>query len=337
MDELNSSQRPARRLPSLSSLRAFEAAAAHLSFQRAAAELAVTPTAISHQVRGLESALGQPLFRRLARQLALTPAGLRLFQAVREGFDTIAAGVSALRTRSIADTVTLTTNTAFAARWVLPRMAAFRAACPGIELRLHASESVADLARGDADLAIRSGGGHWPGLTTAELMPERYAPVCSPLLGLKRVQDLPKHRLIHFDWQPQARAPALWSRWFEAAGRAAPKASTARTAAGTPGLSFSDESHAMLATLAGHGVGLLSLTLAAQELRSGALLQPFGPALDTGSYFLATAAGREREPAIRAVWQWVMAQAAQDLTDRSAAPRGRSAADTGGKPSRSRR
>ncbi|MBA2722921.1 MAG: LysR family transcriptional regulator [Methylibium sp.] len=331
MDELNSSERRPRRLPSLSSLRAFEAAAAHLGFQRAAAELAVTPTAISHQVRGLESALGQPLFRRLPRQLALTPAGLRLFHAVREGFDTIEAGVSALRTPAAADTVTLTTNTAFAARWVLPRMVAFRAACPGIELRLHASESVADLARGDADLAIRSGGGPWPGLTTAELMPERYAPVCSPLLGLKRVQDLPKHRLIHFDWQPQARAPALWSRWFEAAGIAAPKA---RTAAGTPGLSFSDESHAMLATLAGHGVGLLSLTLAAQELRSGALLQPFGPALDTGSYFLATASGREREPAIRAVWQWVVAQATQDLTDRSATPRGGSAVDKGEKPGR---
>ncbi|MBA3597265.1 MAG: LysR family transcriptional regulator [Methylibium sp.] len=334
MDELNSPERRPRRMPSLSSLRAFEAAAAHLSFQRAASELAVTPTAISHQVRGLESALGQPLFRRLVRRLALTPAGLRLFHAVREGFDTIEAGVIALRAPAAADTVTLTTNTAFAARWVLPRMAAFRAACPGIELRLHASESVADLVRGDADLAIRSGSGPWPGLTTAELMPERYAPVCSPLLGLKWVRDLPKHRLIHFDWQPQARAPALWSRWFEEAGLAAPKA---RTTARTPGISFSDESHAMLATLAGHGVALLSLTLTAQELRSGALLQPFGPVLDTGSYFLATAAGREREPAIRAVWQWVMAQAAQDLTDRSAAPGGRSAAGTGAKPSNSRR
>lgn len=329
MDELRSPERRPRRLPPLSSLRAFEAAAAHLSFQRAAGELAVTPTAISHQVRGLESALGQPLFRRLARRLELTPAGLRLFHAVREGFDTLQAGVSALRTRAAADTVTLTTNTAFAARWVLPRMAAFRAACPGIELRLHASEAVADLVRGEADLAIRSGSGPWPGVTTAELMPERYAPVCSPLLGLKRVQDLPKHRLIHFDWQPQARAPALWTRWFEEAGLAAPKArATARTA----GLSFSDESHAMLATLAGHGVGLLSLTLAAQELRSGALLQPFGPVLDTGSYFLATASGREREPAIRAVWQWVLAQAMQDRAERGAAPRRGPAAQGDAKP-----
>ena len=305
MDELNSPVRRARRLPPLSSLRAFEAAAAHLSFQRAAAELSVTPTAISHQVRGLESSLGQPLFRRLTRQLALTPAGLRLFHALREGFDTLEAGVHALRERS-AGTVTLTTNTAFAAKWVLPRMAAFRAACPGIELRLHASDVLVDLARGDADLAIRSGIGGWPGLVATELMAERYAPVCSPLLGLKRVQDLPKHRLIHCEWQPWAHAPAIWPRWFEEAGIAAGKSRTTRAASG---LAFSDETHAVYATLAGHGVALLSLTLCAQELKSGALLQPFGPVLATGSYFLTAAEGREREPAIRAVWQWIAGQA----------------------------
>ncbi|MEJ7687086.1 MAG: LysR substrate-binding domain-containing protein [Variovorax sp.] len=289
----------------MSALRAFEAAAAHLSFQRAASELSVTPTAISHQVRGLESALGQPLFRRLTRQLALTPAGLRLFQSLREAFDAAQAGVNALRAGAAGETVTLTTNTAFAAKWLLPRMAAFRAACPGIELRLHASDTVADLARGDADLAIRSGSGGWPGLTATRLMSERYAPMCSPLLGLKRVRDLAKYRLIHCDWQPHARAPAVWPRWFQEAGIAPRKASAKGPGSG---LSFSDETHAMLAALGGHGVALLSLTLAAEELRSGALLQPFGPALDTGSYFLTAAAGREREPAIRTVWQWIAAQ-----------------------------
>jgi len=306
MNELISPVRAPRRLPPLSALRAFEAAAAHLSFQRAAAELSVTPTAISHQVRGLESTLGQPLFRRLTRQLALTPAGLRLFDALREGFDTMEAGVHALRARGANDTVTLTANTAFAAKWVLPRMAAFRSALPGVALRLHASDLLVDLARGEADLAIRSGSGGWPGLVTAELMPERYAPVCSPRLGLKRVQDLAKHRLIHCDWQPQASAPAVWSRWFKEAGIAKTRA---RTKSAATDLSFSDETHALLAALAGHGVALLSLTLSAEELRSGALLQPFGPALDTGSYFLATVQGREREPAIRAVWQWIAAQA----------------------------
>jgi len=120
------------------------------------------------------------------------------------------------------------------------------------------------------------------------------------------VSDLPKHQLIHADWQPGAAAPATWPRWFREAGIAPPRGRSMKAA----GLSFSDETHAILAALAGHGVALLSLTLAAEELRSGALVQPFGPALDTGSYFLATAQGRENEPAIRGVWDWIASQAA---------------------------
>jgi LysR family glycine cleavage system transcriptional activator len=205
MQEIGSSVRPPRRLPPLLSLRAFEAAAAHLSLQRAAVELSVTPSAISHQVRALEDTLGQPLFRRLTRQLALTPAGQRLFDDLRMGFDALEAGIDRLRRPAASQSVTLTTNTAFAARWVLPRMTAFRKACPGIELRLHAGDTLVDLARGDADIAVRSGNGNWPGLVSSELMPERYAPLCSPMLGLRRKSDLPKHQLIHCDWQPNAR------------------------------------------------------------------------------------------------------------------------------------
>jgi len=304
-NEIGSPVRRPRRLPPLLSLRAFEAAAAHLSFQRAAHELSVTPSAISHQVRALEEALGRPLFRRLTRQLALTSAGQRLFDDLRAGFDALEAGVERLRQPASLQSVTLTTNTAFAARWVLPRMAGFRKACPGIELRLHASDTLVDLARGDADIAVRSGSGKWPGLAVSELMPEQYAPLCSPMLGLKRVSDLAKHQLIHADWQPGASAPATWSRWFRETGIALPRGRSMKAA----GLSFSDETHAILAALAGHGVAMLSLTLATEELRSGALVQPFGPALDTGSYFLAVASGREDEAAIRAVWKWIASQA----------------------------
>ncbi|WP_429610201.1 LysR family transcriptional regulator [Variovorax sp. W2I14] len=243
MQEIGSSVRPPRRLPPLLSLRAFEAAAAHLSFQRAAVELSVTPSAISHQVRALEDTLGQPLFRRLTRQLALTPAGQRLFDDLRMGFDALEAGIDRLRRPAASQSVTLTTNTAFAARWVLPRMTVFRKACPGIELRLHAGDTLVDLARGDADIAVRSGNGNWPGLVSSELMPERYAPLCSPMLGLRRKGDLPKHQLIHCDWQPNALAPALWSRWFREADIAQPRGRSAKAA----GLSFSDETHAMLA------------------------------------------------------------------------------------------
>ena len=307
MNESVSSIRRPRRLPPLAALRAFEAAAAHLSFQKAAGELSVTPTAISHQVRGLEDTLGQPLFRRFARRLALTPAGLRLAHALREGFDTLEAGVQALRARAATgDTVTLSTNTAFAAKWVLPRMAAFGVQCPGINLRLHASDALVDLVRGDADIAIRSGlHGEWPGVEALALMQEHYAPVCSPQLGLARAADLGRHPLIHCDWQPHASAPALWSRWFKEAGLAE---RAAKGRARKSDLSFSDETHALLAALSGHGVALLSLTLAAEELRSGALVQPFGPLLATGSYFLAAAPARLREPAVRAVWDWIVRQ-----------------------------
>ncbi len=294
-----------RRLPSLTALRAFEAAATHLSFLRAARELSVTPTAISHQVRGLEGTLGQPLFRRLPRQLELTPAGARLLQDLAKSFDAIEASVAALRPQPGPATVTLTTNTAFAARWVLPRLGTLARDCPGVRLRLQASETVADLQRGEADLAIRHGHGDWPGLVAQALMVEHYAPVCSPALGVDGPQDLQRHPLIHLDWQAHACAPALWERWFERAGIAA-----AHPGAATPALSFSDETQAMAAALGGHGVALLSLTLVADELRSGALVQPFGPALETGSYYIATARGREREPAIAAVWEWVAAQAA---------------------------
>lgn len=305
MDESVSPIDAQRRLPPLASLRAFEAAARHLSFRRAALELSVTPTAISHQVRGLEATLGQPLFRRLTRKLALTPAGDGLARALREGFDVIEAGLAALRAPRASVQLTLSASTAFTARWLLPRMSAFYAACPGIELRLQANDLVVDLPRGDADLAIRSGAGRWPGLHVQPLMREHYAPVCSPMLDLRTPDALAAQRLIHFDWQAQARDPATWQRWFREAGRPMPAPPQQQGC----GPSFTDETHAILATLGGHGVAMLSLTLVAEELRSGALVQPFGPTLAAGGYYLATAAGRENEPAIRTVWAWISAQA----------------------------
>ncbi|MEL1265128.1 LysR substrate-binding domain-containing protein [Pseudoxanthomonas putridarboris] len=305
MSESNSSIRKPRRLPSLAALRAFEAAAAHASFQRAAHELSVTPTAVSHQVRMLEDALGKPLFVRMTRRVALTLEGEQLAAALREGFDAIEQGVRRLQAPRWANAVTLTANTAFIARWLLPRMGAFRSACPDIELRLHATEQLVDLASGDADIAVRAGAGDWPGLTSAPLLVDRYAPMCSPRYRLRRPSELKAPMLIHFDWQPGAHSPASWPRWFRAAGLADASGRDTRS-----GLSFSDESHAISATLAGHGVALLSVTLLATELETGALRQPFGPVLDTGRYYVAIARGREREPVLRRVQDWIALQAA---------------------------
>jgi LysR family glycine cleavage system transcriptional activator len=304
MSESDSSVRPARGLPTLASLRAFEAAAAHRSVQRAAAELHVTPTAVTHQIRGLEEELGTALFVRKPRQLALTATGQRLFESLRQGLDTIAAGVQSARQGQAAQVVTLTTTTAVASRWVLPRLAAFQRAHPGIHLRVHAGESVVDLARGDADIAIRFGDGDWPKLVTQRLGEERYAPMCSPSLGLRSVAELEQHPLIHFDWGANAKSPALWSAWARAAGLPAP----ARWVGARTMLSFSDEAQAMSATLAGLGVGLLSLTLTQAERDGGFLVQPFGPELVTGQYHLAAARSREDAPGVREVWNWIAAE-----------------------------
>lgn len=299
MHEMNSSVRLPRRLPPLAALRAFEAAAANLSFQRAAQELFVSPTAISHQIRALETLLETPLFHRMARRVELTPEGLRLFHMVKDGLDTMELGIAALRREQAASSLTLTTNTAFAAHWLLPRMGLLRAAAR-MDIRLKATEAVADLARGEADLAIRSGDGDWPALTSQRLALEHYAPMCSPVLGVSCPEDLQRHKLIHFEWQPHAKSPALWSRWFHAAKLKPPK--------GKESLTFSDETHAILAVIAGHGVGLLSPTLMANELASGTLVKPFGPELATGGYYLACLPARRNEPQIAAVWAWFLQQ-----------------------------
>lgn len=304
MDEPGSPVRRARRLPPLAALRVFEAAAAHGSFQRAAAELSVTPTAVSHQVRALEDRLGRPLFERRVRKVVLTPDGERLAAALREGFDLMDDAVRRLLAPRPARQVTLTATTVFIARWLLPRMAAFRAACPDIDLRLHAGEDVVDLARGDADIAVRAGTGRWPGLLSTPLLVDRYAPMCSPRLEVRTPAALEPGMLIHVDWQPHAHAPGTWPRWFREAGLRGKAASGARG-----GLSFSDESHAIEAALAGHGVALLSLPLMEGALRSGALQQPFGPVLETGAYHVAIARDREDDAVLGRVRDWLLSSA----------------------------
>jgi len=149
--------RPGRRLPPLPALRAFEAAARHLSFKAAAEELAVTPTAISHQVRQLEDGLGVRLFLRRPRRVALTPEGRMLYPVLRDGFDAFEEAIGRLRGQRLKPVVTLSATVAFTARWLVPRVAAFHAANPGLDLKLHASDDPVDLLAGMADAAVRYG------------------------------------------------------------------------------------------------------------------------------------------------------------------------------------
>lgn len=295
---------PGRRLPPLSALRAFEAAARLRSFKRAAQELSVTPTAVSHQIRALEEHIGVRLFERQTRRVALTAAAERLFPVLRDGFDAFAATVEALRAPAQRRALTLSAPLSFTAKWLVPRMASFRQACPDLDLRLHASDDPVDLHAGVADAAIRYGRGPYPGLKAEPLIENRFAPVCSPRLDLRQPGDLFAHALLHSEWRHPTADTPTWRLWRERAGLA--------ELAGLDidaGLRFTDESHAIQAAIAGHGVALLGLALVADDLASGALVQPFGPVLDGYPHWFVQAPGPERAE-LSALRDWLRAQAA---------------------------
>ncbi len=293
-----------RKLPPLGALRAFEAAARHLSFKLAADELGVTPTAISHQLRLLEDILGQRLFARQIRKVTLTPAGEALYPVLRDGFESFAHAIERLRAGPQRQRLTLSATPAFVAKWLLPRLRDWQARHPGIDLHLHASEAPVDLGGistgGSADAAIRYGRGDWTDLQSELLLPSHFAPVASPRLKLRKPTDLKNQTLLHFDWRLRRRDTPTWKRWAEQAGIALDVSG---------GLRFSDESHAIQAAIAGQGVALLGLPLVAAELASGALVQPFGPVLQGDGYHLVIPPERVQEPGIVALRDWLRSAA----------------------------
>lgn len=263
-----------RRLPPLNSLRAFEAAARHGSFKAAAEELHVTPTAVSHQIRQLESLLEQPLFRRRPRQIRLTPAGQKLFPFLREGFDRIDAGVAALRNPAVSRPVVITTTTAFASRWLVPRLDALRRACGGCDFAVEASEKVLRLHAGEADLAIRYSYAPDPEMECEALITDRYLPVASPALlerdpHSRSPADLFRHPLIHFEWKQEDPLAPGWNRWLGEMRRRFPDESFPPV---NGELRLSEETHAIEAAVEGQGVALLSDFIIARELRHGLLV-----------------------------------------------------------------
>ncbi len=291
-----------RRLPPLSSLRAFEAAARQDSFKRAAAELGVTPTAVSHQIRKLEADLGVALFTRETRRVVLTEKGRALYPALREAFDRMAAAVEEVRRRPLRRVATLSATVAFTAKLLVPRTARFRALNPDWDLRLHACDDPVDLHRGEADAAVRYGLGTRSGLEAVPLFADEFAPVCSPHLRVTRTEDLLNATLIHFDWRSSSlkQSGPTWRRWAE-------KAELLGLDPGA-GISFNDENSAIQAAIAGQGVALLSLTLVAAELASGSLVQPFGPRLDGLRYDFVFPAGAAARPAVSVLQRWLSSE-----------------------------
>ncbi|TFH86877.1 LysR family transcriptional regulator [Billgrantia azerbaijanica] len=287
-----------RRLPSLSALRAFEAAARHESAKQAAHELSVTATAISHHIRGLEDALEVALFVRKPRQLVLTPQGRELFQTLEAAFDSIGKTVERLQAPPVRQAATLSTTPAVAVRWLLPWVCMLRESHPEIDLRIHASHEPVALDGVTADLAIRYGEGQWPGLVAEKLFDNTFIPACSPHLKLTDPSELPGHPLIHFRPQDVSVTPADWAGWQK-------RARVPGLDVGA-GLVFSDETHAISAAIGGQGVALMSRPLIADELAEGRLVQPFGPELEGKPFYLVYPESQRDAPTIRAIRDWVM-------------------------------
>jgi LysR family glycine cleavage system transcriptional activator len=288
-----------RWLPSLSALRAFEAAARHESAKQAAEELSVTATAISHQIRALEESLGVALFLRKPRQLELTAQGRELQQTLETAFDSISATAMRLNARPCRQAITLSTTPAVAVRWLLSWVCLLRESHPDIDLRIHASHEPVALDGVTADIAIRYGDGRWPGLVAEKLFDNTFIPTCSPRLGLQDAAELPRHTLIHFRNQAVVSSPLDWALWQKQAKVPGLDVSA--------GLVFSDETHAVSAAIGGQGVALMSRQLIEDELREGRLVQPFGPEVEGKPFFLVYPESRRDDPAIRAVRDWVMA------------------------------
>jgi LysR family transcriptional regulator, glycine cleavage system transcriptional activator len=298
------------KLPPLIELRAFEAAARHLSFKNAAAELGVTPTAISHQIRLLEHYCGRPLFRRKPRPLSLTEAGARLFPVVRDGLESFASALATIRRKEDRQALRVTTTNAFAARWLVPRLPLWRKLRPNAPLDVIGTDSVIDLSAGDADVAIRYATSRQaPREDIAEeFLTDTYWPVCSPELlgaggGLRNLADLRRHVLVHSYWFPSDIDPPSWQRWFSVAGR---RWRNLPHFTDMQHLSFREELHAIEAVVAGQGVGMFSDVLVAAELASGALVKAFDLSLPGYRFYVVRKTSHPREKIISAFSAWLL-------------------------------
>jgi LysR family transcriptional regulator, glycine cleavage system transcriptional activator len=284
-----------RRLPNLAALRAFEAAARHQNFSRAAEEVHVTHGAISHQVRALEQELGVALFARHGKRIAITAEGEHFASILREALGDIAAAADALRADAKQARLTITALPSFAARWLSPRLGRFIEQHPDLEVMLQSSNHLTDFVRESVDVGIRFGRGIYPGLTSEKLMDDCYYPMASPRFNggkLPRTpQKLVRNTLLRCDGEP-------WLPWFRAAGLDWPEP--------TGGLVFQDSSMLVRAAAEGHGIALARHVIALTELASGEVVRLFDTAIPcVHAYFFVCTPEALRKPQVRAFREWL--------------------------------
>ncbi len=298
------------RLPPLTAVRAFEAAARHASFTKAADELGMTQAAVSYQVKLLEERVGAPLFLRRPRQVTLTDAGRRLAPQVSQAFETLSAAFAEIRAGT-GETLAITTVATFGSNWLAPRIGSFQVAHPKLAVRLDTSSHWVDFTREEMDVAIRAGRGTWPGLITHRLMALTFTPMLSPRLadsigGVKEPADLQRLPII-------GPGDPWWGVWLEAAGL------PAASVEGRPKNLLGSQANEAQAALAGQGVAMLTPEFFVPELKSGRLIQPFGLlGEDQDCFWLAYPESRRNAPKIAAFRAWILAEMAQMKGDQAA-------------------
>lgn len=300
----------ARRLPPLKALRAFEAAARHLGFERAGDELNVTPGAIAQQVKALEAWLGLSLFHRLpSRGVVLTPAGHRYAESIGALLDGLAEATAQVQRAADPNMLTVSTIPSFAANWLIPRLGSLRKTHPSLDVRVQISQERTDFSRENVDVAIRFGHGRYPGLRSDFLLEESFFPVCSaalmddPAHPLREPADLGRHTLLHEDIDAGIPGYVDWPQWLASAG-------VAHLVDASRGPRFSHTFLALQAAASGQGVALATSVLAGQDFVAGRLVRPFAHEVrGVSQYHVVCPEATADRPQIAAFRAWLQEQA----------------------------
>lgn len=309
-------------LPPLGALRAFHAVASRNSFKHAGEEIGVSATAISHQIKLLESILECRVFERSARGVSLTETGEILYAGTQRAFAALEQAAAQIMHTQQPQALTVTTTSNFLTHWLVPRLADFKAKFPDIDLRLHTSVERVDLTQRTVDVAIRYREMPEPALHSTLLYEDRFIVVASPSLALKEIDDLRSATLFHVEnRQVPAESPS-WLNWQRNYGPADLNIDA--------GLTFSDETHALQAAIAGQGVVIASQLLARDLLQRGVLTAPFEMSLPGACYYLVTTEETAQRPDIIALRDWLLRRITPrcpiELTDNLQSPDWRSLA-----------
>lgn len=293
-----------RKLPPLTALPAFDAAARHLSFTKAAAELNLTHGAISRAIRNIEDRLGVLLFERGTRSMRLTPAGAAYAAEIGAALDRIGAATIVATAHRSATVLNVSTSDGFAGRWLVPRLHRFHRAHRDFDVRLSTSGVFADFVRDGIDIAIRYGMGGYEGVVSEFLSEEDVSPVCSPTLlqgeyPLREPRDLKHHTLIHDNFR------IGWATWLRRAGLDDINPDS--------GVKFDSANYAVEAAMHGEGVLLGRSALVSAELATGRLVKPFDLALESAwKYYVVYPEGALRQKKVRTFRDWLFEEMAAD-------------------------